>query len=499
MTRRVRGVLAVEGVQTGDGRLIVDGALTWADLPLPLAWLREEQHGDLLGGAVQIGTIDEIGRSGSDVTFVGTIDDGQEDGAEFIRRLEAGTAPQGARWGVSIDPDDYEVQIVATESDDDEGGLLLVASARGFRGTWAELARVLRAAAGDPDPGADGGDEGMVLFEDSVDSILQRYTRLRIRGATACAIPAFDGAYLELDGAAAEETPAAEPVVAATAPPVRPPAAWFSEAEPEIGDERLIEQAGGTVGVPLTITDEGQVYGHAAVWGTCHVGFPQCVEPPRSARSYVDFHTGEVLCADDQRIAVGTLTASCDHAAIRLRAREAQDHYAHSGVAWADVRVTDGTFGVWVSGALRPDVTDEQLRVLRACGLSGDWRRIGSGLELVGLLAVNVPGFRIRREQLVASGLDAMIEQTPVVIDLDGEAAQALVASGFVQRCVDCARRRTMRSGTAQDMSEIVELLSDVVKRMRVIDARTRHLVPTAMQHAYQRLTPATNGDRVDA
>jgi hypothetical protein len=43
---------------------------------------------------------------------------------------------------------------------------------------------------------------------------------------------------------------------------------------------------------------------------------------------------------------------------------------------------------------------------LRASGkVSGDWRRIGGQLRLVGLLAVNVPGFPIPRPQArVASG-----------------------------------------------------------------------------------------------
>ena len=43
--------------------------------------------------------------------------------------------------------------------------------------------------------------------------------------------------------------------------------------------------------------------------------------------------------------------------------------------------------------ALRPGLSDEQVRTLRASPLSGDWRYIDGQLELVGALAVNLPGF----------------------------------------------------------------------------------------------------------
>ena len=64
-------------------------------------------------------------------------------------------------------------------------------------------------------------------------------------------------------------------------------------------------------------------------------------------------------------------------------------------------------FGIWLAGALRPGLAPERIRELMAADVSGDWRRIGGALELVGVLAVNVPGFpklRVREaEGLVAS------------------------------------------------------------------------------------------------
>ncbi|HZX41271.1 MAG TPA: hypothetical protein VFE93_05480, partial [Myxococcaceae bacterium] len=50
-----------------------------------------------------------------------------------------------------------------------------------------------------------------------------------------------------------------------------------------------------TTRTPLTVTDEGRVFGHLAEWGVCHVGFDGvCVDPPKSNTDYAYFLTGEV-------------------------------------------------------------------------------------------------------------------------------------------------------------------------------------------------------------
>lgn len=445
-----RGPLVLEGVQTGDGRVIAEGAVYWPDPPLPLGYLDKEMHGDLVEGAVTIGTIDSITREGGQIIGEGSIDDEIEEGAEVVRRMDAGTAPLGNRWGISIDPDDWEVEVILTEEDDADEVLIIAGASP--RSSWDKLsafvASALHAAAGDPDPGEGGGDEGTTLFEEAADTMLARYTRLRIRGATLVALAAFDGAYIELSAATADETvDEPEPVAAAArlaGAPNRPPAEWFEMPEPVEGDSRLVEQPNGSYAVPLTISDEGLVFGHIAPWKSCHRSYlNECVTAPASSAAYVHFHVGEIVCDDGSRVAAGALTASCDHAAGGMLATEARDHYAHSGMAWADVRASDGEFGVWCSGALRPNVTEDQLRVLRACSLSGDWRRVPgrSGLELVAALAVNSPGFPIAREALAASALDVAIASAPRLY-VDDETTQSLVAAGVVAQCRDCAKRQ---------------------------------------------------------
>lgn len=190
----------------------------------------------------------------------------------------------------------------------------------------------------------------------------------------------------------------------------RPPAAWFD-------DPGLDEPT------PLTVTDDGQVYGHAAVWGTCHVGIQgACVTPPFSRCAYSRFMLGGRRTSEGEERAVGTITLGTTHADLRLNAAATQRHYEDTGYAVADVAMGEDSWGPWMAGAVRRGITEEQVEELRAAKVSGDWRADEAGhLELVGLLAVNVPGFPVERARarLVASatGEDrrvAMVAANPV-------------------------------------------------------------------------------------
>jgi hypothetical protein len=106
------------------------------------------------------------------------------------------------------------------------------------------------------------------------------------------------------------------------------------------------------------------------------------------------------VTADGARVAVGQITLDTGHAPLGASARTAAAHYDHTGTCVADVVAGEDEHGIVFSGALRPDVTPERARRLMGSKISGDWR----GGELVGMLAVNVPGFPVPRARLVASG-----------------------------------------------------------------------------------------------
>lgn len=514
MARRWKGQLAIEGEMTGDGREIAPGALTFASTPLPLAWLQQAQHGDGFGnpGGVDLGNIDTIARveGGGVIAGAGVIDDGHEHGVDFVRRLEEGTAPMGARWGVSVDVDDPVVEIVDTdpeataarmaEIEAELGIVLAAATGLAFRGAaalavwrspapavawWARMA--LTSAAGEPVP-----DDAEVVERFDPGQFVYRMVAGRVRGATACPVPAFADAWIELDGSASSADTDEEAVTAA-AFPVKPPARFFAHPEPEGDDDsRMVAQhdyrSGAYIGhaVPLTIVtsgpDRGLVYGHLAPAQRCHIGIDgMCQVAPDTGTAYAHFHLGEVHTAEGEVVPTGALVVGCDHAPHSMTMGQALDHYANTGLAWADVRITEGRFGPWMSGALRPDVTDELVRTLRGGGVSGDWRKAGNHLELIAVQAVNTPGFTVQRVGLAAAG-SAVVELRPWTpwVELAGDEMSVstppvlhAAASSAPERACGCHDPQPTLS---EVLAEFRAFRAEQEQHNRAMDARTRHL-----------------------
>lgn len=182
--------------------------------------------------------------------------------------------------------------------------------------------------------------------------------------------------------------------------PLHPPGEWFFEPEADRP-------------TPLTFDDEGRVFGHLAVWGSCHTGFlngafAECVQPPRSQTDYSYFHVGRMRTEEGKDVSIGKVTYDTDHAPLTAGLQAASRHYDHTGSVGAYVRASDGRHGIWLSGAVRSDLPPEGLRDLRANGPSGDWRLFNRNLELIASLAVPVQGFPVPQAQLAlaASGAE---------------------------------------------------------------------------------------------
>jgi hypothetical protein len=175
---------------------------------------------------------------------------------------------------------------------------------------------------------------------------------------------------------------------------------------------------------PLTITDDGRVYGHVADWKTCHTGFAGCVRAPKSKSGYSYFHVGEVL-TDDGRLPVGKLTVGGGHADTRLGFRAAAEHYDNADASVAVVRAGEDKFGIWVAGELRHGADPGKVEQLMQSPLSGDWRTVGGHLEMIAALGVNSGGFPIPRVALTASGAVDPEDEDQVI---------SLVAAGVIAR-----------------------------------------------------------------
>jgi 2'-5' RNA ligase len=492
------GPLAVEGIVTGDGREFAPGALTWAELPVPLRWNIEDSHGgEARTKAVNVGRIDKVWRDGDKIMGAGVLDLSDDNG----RRAHAKIEGKFLR-GVSIDadsiadadvefvwPDDVNAGTGDSGEDDDlfemlfaqpekvvfHGGRIRAATlvdipafaeayialldeagavvAGGQPVTAAELTELRvqeMGAVGTHDTATSDGPWDAGVNEKRIDGPLTvdkaraaygwydgaavedgempksaaKFLHHEINAdgsvgaanlaACSAAIGALHGARggasipdadrrgvydhvaAHLRDAGQEPAPfrSLKPVTAsAMAEVFRPPVDWFT-------DPKL------SLPTPITITDDGRIYGHAAQWGSCHIGQDDvCVQPPHEdAHPY--YRTGEVVCADGSRVAVGQITVGTGHAPLHYGASPAAEHYDNTGAAVADVAVGNDAHGIWVAGAIRPGADPLKVYELQAAGqVSGDWRRIGGALRLVGLLGVNVPGFPVPKMRArVASG-----------------------------------------------------------------------------------------------
>lgn len=387
---RWSGILAIEGnVPSGDRREFDTGALEWRDMPLTMYWQVQTMPEHMQ--SVAVARIDEIWREGIEVHGRGVFDMNGENGREAHRLVHGGFIR-----GQSVSLDDIA---------DNDVELI-----------WPE-----------PEEGEDEDELGIEMLFMEPERIVFHHGR--VMDSLLTGQPAFQEAFitLEPDEQLASTEPSSEPpqqdrepaLVAAASS--APPAAWFRH-----------RAVGPTA---WTVTDDLQCFGHLALDGTCHVGFANaCITPPHE-ESFDYFNTGELITREGERVAIGRLTLGTNHAPANLQFRPALEHYENTGYVGADVTAWRDKWGIWVAGAVRPTLTEDQLRALRAAAISGDWRRIGSRLRLIGGLMVNIAGYPVPRPRaalhngvqssLVASGIITMTPQRKLSTDV----AQRIAAS----------------------------------------------------------------------
>lgn len=447
------GPLVVEDKDTGDGRMFSGGSLTWGDTlevihPLQWAPANNGEH----KGSVTAGRIQKIWRDATNPRVImgkGMFNLNDEDGIRAFTQVKDGFA-----GGISIDPDqisDADVELeFATEPENPleamaqkptktifhagrirgatlvafpalvEAGIKLtrksdnVVTASVSSAPWNALQYETRL--GEEIDGLTAA--AAFAHVQNIDDFVRRqqcrflHHEISTDGSaglpnlTACAAHiesinsgrtfglTFDELhqaymhmaqhFIDVDQSPPTFTLKDDSMVASGAPS-QPPLEWF-------GDPKL------SAPTPVTVTDDGRVFGHAAAWNSCHTGFADtCVSPPFE-NDYGYFTTGEVLTAEGHRVAVGQITLGTSHAPTRgVSLAKAIDHYGDTGTAVADVSAGTDEHGIWIAGAVRPGIPLETMHALRASALSGDWRRIGGNLRMVALLAVNVPGFPIPR------------------------------------------------------------------------------------------------------
>jgi len=439
-------VMVIEGAWTGDRRWIDPGVLTWRDLPLPTMAITKTTMGH--DDAELSGKLTEIIRK--DATESGLIDprtsepyaegttylaaDGLFDSSEWATEIRRLVKEEFLR-GVSVDLSDVTSDIVFVDQDGNE-----VDDVDFFDWLFGPM---------------DEGDDDVMDLEPA-----EKIRAGRVMGVTICPFPAFEGAYVAIpDGLVAGafvttpeyieagpderwpsivnlDTPFKRPLgLVASSAPIRPPFKWFED--PHFGER-----------VPsVNIDADGHIYGYIATWDECHTAFNgQCIIAPHSLTDYAYYRLGGVLCDDETLVSTGVISMGTGHAELWMDAVQAKAHYDNTGTAMADVVCGEDTIGIWYTGSVIPDADEIAIRRLRGSVLSGDWRTRGGHLEMVAALAVNTPGYPVKRPMVrVASGMP-----------------QAMVAAGMVTD-------RTVKKSTATSRSHRV--VDDAYKDKVVRDA----------------------------
>jgi hypothetical protein len=456
--RRWSGLIAPYGIPTGDGRRFRIDALSSRQLPLPVKWQRTDNQGHSTSVTVgRIDGVDYTPDGVNAWGIIFDPDREQlprlaEDANEAYELLKQRVI------GPSVDLDDMEAHPIPAEAGSDfaaedkqelevtKGRISAItlvqipafAEARPFAlddldaDEYAEMTAVTAAGV------AQGMDALPVADEVDWDPANWLFTSLDLDGAGALyqrddvalfpVAQLVDGELQLLPGAVAdavsvlayhdqdiqlgEGTKQAlrEELESLTAACGLPSPPWAADAlAASAGLTALVASAGPppaelfanpkfTEPTPIRVREVGghlHYSGHVATWGVCHIGFPgQCVTAPRSKTNYSYFHVGSTATAGG-RVATGKISLGGGHADVRKGFQAAVEHYDSTSTAAADVRAGEDEHGIWVSGVVRPGIEAQRLAELSSAPLSGDWRRIGGGMEMVAALAVNTPGFPV--------------------------------------------------------------------------------------------------------
>lgn len=357
------GVLAPIDKPTGDGRIIdSDAVIEFREFPLPLMFQRATSSGH--DTAVVVGKIAAAVVEGSAIHATGELFD-TDDAGEARELLSEGVIRP------SVDMCDMVVDFTVVDGD----GKKVDPEVDEWDPSWSETMHVRSAT---------------------------------IMAATLVSKPAFAEAKIVLGDTVDAPAEADEEEVALVAS-----AGLLAPVDPKV-DSAAFTDPGLDGPTALTVTDDGRVFGHLALWGTEHVGIGRGVTPPHSNTGYALFHVSTVA-TDEGPVSVGRLTVGTGHAGPRDGAHAATAHYDETGTCWALVRAGEDAHGIWVAGIINPDADTATVRAGASAPLSGDWRAVGGNLELVAALSVNTPGFPVPRSYAVTSGAEMSLVAAAVV------------------------------------------------------------------------------------
>lgn len=176
--------------------------------------------------------------------------------------------------------------------------------------------------------------------------------------------------------------------------PVRPPAEWFAKPEGHVDT--------------VPVVDRGRLTVYLGKFGVPHRGVKDKLVFLPTDDDFSEYHLGNVRCEDGSRVRTGVIVMNSTHSDVRLSGEEVRARYEDTGTVVADVVMHYTDKGIVACGAIRPTISEEQIRELEAAPLSGEWR----SNQLFAALAVNTPGFAVKADVEYETGFG--IEQSLV-------------------------------------------------------------------------------------
>lgn len=362
--------LALMGVKTGDGRLLNEDGRGVRDLPRTIygQFQNAEGHSE----APVIGRLDEV-----------TFEDGVASGRGWI--LDDANGRDAVKY-------------IQTQT---------------LRHNSVDLAEV----------------KANVNYDEAADEMTVEFTSWKIAATTLVGKPAFANAaasLLEDDELVAswmvDDSPlvvdlplvmnmdlAVEGELVADASAIQPSWDLFHMPESDKPQKLTVGEA----------TEEGwiPVAGHLALWDSCHDGvIGRCTRVPRPDDDYASYNKPGVL-TDRGMVGTGPIFLEGGH----RKAPDGDYVSAYGGIenSWADVRVSAGKLGPWLSGYVRPGVESSQVLAARASRISGHWK----GSRLKAIVCVNAEGFDVPGDgfSIDEHGLvDELVASFPACVDEPG-------------------------------------------------------------------------------
>lgn len=330
----IHGVAVPYGIPTGDGRKVREGSLTW-DLDtegVTIIW--DRQDGDHTG--MILGRVDIFMDGGGEILSQARLFDSDDPEVKAaVARVVELIEENAIGWSVMIDDE----EVVAT-----------------FR--EPEVVEV----------------DGVTQVRFRSDDQMFETVSGRIRHLALVDTPAFPGARPSMGPL---------PVNASVAALATYQARHFDRWE---SDEL----------VPLQVTPDGRVFGHAAGAGCGRDGRKgTCdtykADPDPEMRN---FHTGTATLDNGAVIRVGALTCAGLHADIRMSHQEQRQHHENSTTVWAKVVAWNDAKGrLCVSGAVVPGLDPTLVAQVAGLPISPElWPVRGvKGLTMCGMHSVITP------------------------------------------------------------------------------------------------------------